>query len=143
MQVRSFALAMALAVVPPAIAAAAPGQVTGSVNLRAGPSTGYPIITTIPAGARIDVRNCASWCSVGFAGYSGWVSASYVAAGAYRPAVPRYTGSIYYQGVTARRRRATAIIKGRGGTRRLAAWAHSGASGRSRFRGRSLGPGEM
>lgn len=97
MQVRSFAMAMALAVALPAAAAAAPGQVTGSVNLRAGPSTGYPIITAIPAGARIDVRSCSSWCSVGFAGYSGWVSASYVAAGAYRP-VPRYTGSIYYQG---------------------------------------------
>ena len=67
------------------IAMAAPGVTKGSVNLRAGPGTGYARIVTIPAGARIDVLRCSRWCEVVFRGYRGWASAAYIAR---RPAPP-------------------------------------------------------
>ena len=54
---------------------------TGNVNLRAGPSTGYPVIVVVPAGARIFTHGCLpsySWCDIGFGSYRGWVSAGYV-----------------------------------------------------------------
>ena len=84
--IRSLTLSIALLAATSTFAAAAPGQAIGAVNLRTGPSTAYPVITTIPAGARVDVRNCAGWCSVRFGGVSGYASASYIATGAYRPA---------------------------------------------------------
>lgn len=63
-------------------ASAATGAVaTGNVNLRAGPSTAYPIVTTVPAGAGIVTHGCLadySWCDIGFAGLRGWVSARYI-----------------------------------------------------------------
>jgi Uncharacterized protein with a bacterial SH3 domain homologue len=67
----------------PAIAEAANGYATANVNLRAGPSTGYPAVTVIPAGAGVDIYGCmsgANWCDVGFAGIRGWVSGSYLQA---------------------------------------------------------------
>ncbi|MBB5753538.1 SH3 domain-containing protein [Prosthecomicrobium pneumaticum] len=51
------------------------------VNLRAGPSVGYPVVTTLPAGARVTAYGCvrgATWCDVGFAGWRGWVAAAYL-----------------------------------------------------------------
>lgn len=54
---------------------------TGNVNLRAGPSTGYPVITVVPVGARITTHGCLagySWCDVNFGAYRGWVAASYI-----------------------------------------------------------------
>lgn len=63
-------------------ASAATGAVaTGNVNLRAGPSTAYPVVTTVPAGAGIVTHGCLadySWCDIGFAGLRGWVSARYI-----------------------------------------------------------------
>lgn len=64
---------------------AAPGVARGSVNLRAGPGTNYTRITTIPAGARVNVLRCGRWCEVVYAGRKGWASASYITRGA----VPR------------------------------------------------------
>ena len=61
------------------------GQTTGSVNMRTGPSTAYPVVLTIPAGAQINVGQCSSWCSVSYGGFSGWASASYIATGYYEP----------------------------------------------------------
>lgn len=62
-------------------AQAAPGAVTGDVNMRTGPGKNYARITTIPAGAPIEVFDCPSWCEVEFAGRQGWVSSNYVATG--------------------------------------------------------------
>src|SRR6185312_3000113 len=50
----------------------------GNVNMRAGPGTGYAVITTIPAGAPIEVIGCSSWCQVAFGGTEGFASANYV-----------------------------------------------------------------
>jgi len=64
-------------------AAAYPATVTGNLNMRSGPGTGYAVLDTIPAGTVVDVRGCTgSWCDIG----SGWVSASYLARGGYAPA---------------------------------------------------------
>ena len=65
----------------PTIASAAWGQVTGSVNMRTGPSPGYQRITTLPAGARVWVNGPAGngWVSISYSGQSGFVSGSYIA----------------------------------------------------------------
>ena len=52
------------------------------VNLRAGPSTDYPIIATLLAGASIAVQGCLedySWCDVVAEPYRGWVYAGNIA----------------------------------------------------------------
>jgi uncharacterized protein YraI len=80
--------AIAAGVLAPVAAEAA--YVTGSVNLRTGPGTQYARITTIPAGARVNVSGCSSWCAVNYRGIRGYVSASYVSGGggpAMRPPV--------------------------------------------------------
>jgi uncharacterized protein YraI len=64
-------------------AAAYPATVTGNLNMRSGPGTGYGVIDTLPPGTVVDVRGCTgSWCDIG----RGWVSASYLARGGYAPA---------------------------------------------------------
>lgn len=83
------------------IANAAPGRTTGAVNLRTGPSTAYSRITTIPAGALIDILYCSGWCRVSWQGYEGWVAGSYVAAAdGQRPqvVVPDYPVGGGYEG---------------------------------------------
>lgn len=82
----TFVAALAL----PAAAFAAPGYTTGAVNLRTGPSTSYHRILTVPAGARINVHRCASWCSVTYRGTRGYMSANYVARSGYAPGPRRY-----------------------------------------------------
>lgn len=88
---RSFALAGAVAtmVLVPALAEAAPGYATGTVSLRTGASTSFPRIATIPAGARVDVQGCNSWCAVNYGGTFGYASASYIAR-SYASAPPRF-----------------------------------------------------
>lgn len=79
--------ALALAAVTlaglPALAQAAPAVSTANVNMRSGPSTGYPPVQVIPAGMRVEIHGClqsANWCDVSFARYRGWVSGSYLQA---------------------------------------------------------------
>lgn len=89
MKIRAMMVAGALAaalVVPAAAEAAWSGFAAQSVNLRAGPGTGHARITVVPAGARLTVFQCFSWCQVRFAGMTGWVSARYIATGG--PAYP-------------------------------------------------------
>lgn len=75
-------LALAILAGASSIAAAATVAVaTGNVNLRAGPSTGYPVVTVVPAGARIVTHGCLTgytWCDISFANYRGWVAANYI-----------------------------------------------------------------
>jgi uncharacterized protein YraI len=88
---RNIALAGAVAAMAlvPALAEAAPGYATGSVSLRTGASTSFPRIAVIPAGARVDVQGCSSWCAVNYGGLSGYASANYIARG-YASAPPRF-----------------------------------------------------
>ena len=84
-------------------AAAAPGVATGNVNMRSGPGTQYAKITTVPAGAPVEVLGCSGWCEIAFAGRQGFVSANYVDTNVgqrlvYRPAPPpvAYYDDDYY-----------------------------------------------
>jgi len=95
MNIRSIAMAGVLAaalVIPAAAEAAWFGVAAGKVNLRTGPSTAHARILVVPAGARLTVFTCFSWCQVRFAGITGWVVARYVASG------PGYGSGRFMQG---------------------------------------------
>ncbi|WAJ28398.1 SH3 domain-containing protein [Antarcticirhabdus aurantiaca] len=52
-----------------------------SVNMRAGPSTSYPVVATLPGHSALLVHGCdvgVSWCDVSWSHQRGWVSARYV-----------------------------------------------------------------
>jgi uncharacterized protein YraI len=73
--------AAALLLTAPTAVLAAPGMVTTTVSLKAGPGAGFPVVDRIPAGARINVHGCirgGSWCDVSWDGERGWVSARYL-----------------------------------------------------------------
>ena len=72
------AVIVAAAFAFPALAEASPGWATASVALRAGPSTAYARLTVIPAGARLQVYRCASWCEVVYGSFHGWAAGGYV-----------------------------------------------------------------
>jgi uncharacterized protein YraI len=75
------AFAGLMAVAAPAMAEAATAISTANVNLRAGPSTQYPPVLVVPAGNRVEIFGClssANWCDVGYSGYRGWISGSYL-----------------------------------------------------------------
>src|SRR5438552_15297605 len=65
----------------PAAALAAPGIVTTSVSLRAGPGEGFPTVDRIPGGARVNIHGCLrgnAWCDVSWSDDRGWVSSQYL-----------------------------------------------------------------
>lgn len=81
----NIAAALAVAVTAAAIAMpaaqAAPGTVTSNVNVRSGPGTNYPVVSTVRSGTQVDVQQCqGSWCYVVRSGLTGWVSSAYLAA---------------------------------------------------------------
>lgn len=64
-----------------AASAATVAVATSNVNLRAGPSTAYPALTVVPAGASIVTHGCIrgyTWCDIAFGSFRGWVSAGYI-----------------------------------------------------------------
>ena len=87
------------AVAAPSIAAAQDAVVTADLNMRAGPSTSFPVVDVIPERAPVDVHGCLdgySWCDVSSLGNRGWVSAnylSYAGGGGYVPLI-EYTSEI-------------------------------------------------
>jgi len=65
----------------PAAALAAPGMITTSVNLRAGPSVEFPVVNRLPRGVPVEVYGCirqALWCDIGWGSERGWVAAQYL-----------------------------------------------------------------
>jgi uncharacterized protein YraI len=65
----------------PTAALAAPGIVTESVGIRAGPGPGFPMVDRIPGGAHVDIHGCLrgdAWCDVSWSGDRGWVSSQYL-----------------------------------------------------------------
>jgi len=76
------AIVLAILLPAPASAAARPnGYPITNVNLRAGPSTGYPVIVTVPTHAPISIRGCLgdyTWCDVIFEGNRGWMRSIYL-----------------------------------------------------------------
>jgi uncharacterized protein YraI len=74
----SFAAAVFAAGLP-AAASAATAVTTSNVNLREGPSTDYPVITTLPGNTAVEIEGCAQgWCKVDYAGAAGWMSEDYL-----------------------------------------------------------------
>ncbi|KJC50359.1 peptide-binding protein [Bradyrhizobium sp. LTSP849] len=74
------ALVAALLLAPTA-ALAAPGIVTVSTGLRAGPGSGFPLVDRVPEGARVNIHGCLrgnAWCDVSFSDDRGWVSSQYL-----------------------------------------------------------------
>jgi len=62
-------------------ALAAPGIVTTTVSLRAGPGEGFPTVDRIPGGARVNIHGClrgTAWCDVSWSDDRGWVSSQYL-----------------------------------------------------------------
>jgi uncharacterized protein YvpB len=54
-------------------------KTTANLNMRTGAGTGYAIITTIPAGTKLEsLGTSGGWHKVSFSGRTGWVSGSYV-----------------------------------------------------------------
>lgn len=79
MRLRSVLVAALLLV--PTAALAAPGIVTVSTGLRAGPGSGFPLVDRIPGGARVNIHGCLrgnAWCDVSFSDDRGWVSSQYL-----------------------------------------------------------------
>jgi uncharacterized protein YraI len=73
-------LTAAMLLVPTA-ALAAPGIVTTSTGLRAGPGPGFPLVDRIPGGARVNIHGCLrgnAWCDVSWSDDRGWVSSQYL-----------------------------------------------------------------
>lgn len=71
----------ALPLAPVAASAASSAVATANVNMRAGPSTAYPTVRIVPAGAGVVSYGCVadySWCDVGYGQARGWVSAAYL-----------------------------------------------------------------
>ena len=61
----------------PTAALAAPGIVTASTGVRAGPGPGFPLVGRIPGGSRVNVHGCVkgyAWCDVSWSADRGWVS---------------------------------------------------------------------
>jgi uncharacterized protein YraI len=61
----------------PSAALAAPGLVTTTVSLRAGPGDGFPVVDRIPGGSHVNIHGCLkgdAWCDVSWSDDRGWVS---------------------------------------------------------------------
>ena len=57
----------ALPLAPIAASAAGSAVATATVNMRAGPSTTYPVVRIVPAGSAVAAYGCVadySWCDV-------------------------------------------------------------------------------
>ena len=73
--------ACAFAFAVPSAANAANATTTGSLNMRAGPSVSYPVVTQVPAGAPVQIFGCVkdgSWCDTLWVGQRGWVAGAYL-----------------------------------------------------------------
>jgi uncharacterized protein YraI len=65
----------------PAAAAAQTAIVTTDLNMRAGPSTEFPVVAMLPEDSRVRVHGCLTdydWCDVSWDGERGWVNGSYL-----------------------------------------------------------------
>jgi uncharacterized protein YraI len=80
MKLRGLFVAAAV-LLTPAAALAAPGIVTSTVSLRAGPGEGFPTVDRIPGGAQVNIHGClkgVAWCDVSWSDDRGWVSSQYL-----------------------------------------------------------------
>ncbi|MBB6182833.1 SH3 domain-containing protein [Oleiagrimonas soli] len=74
-----FAFTLLLAL--PAAAQATRAYADVTVNMRAGPDIGYPIVDLIPGGTPLYVQGCTddwAWCDVIAYGHRGWVAGNFI-----------------------------------------------------------------
>ena len=60
---------------------AAPGYVTASVNLRAGPNASYPVVAVMHAGDLVEIYGCINgfaWCDIDWSNNRGWTDGAYL-----------------------------------------------------------------
>src|SRR5215468_4855234 len=75
------AILTAALLLAPTAALAAPGIVTESTGLRAGPGPGFPLVDRIPGSSRVNIHGCLrgnAWCDVSWSDDRGWVSSQYL-----------------------------------------------------------------
>lgn len=68
-------------VAAPAVAVAQETVVTVDLNMRAGPSTAFPVVDVLEESTPVDVHGCLSgysWCDVSTDANRGWVSGAYL-----------------------------------------------------------------
>lgn len=85
-------LALAILLLSVASAAAEPGTVQSTVNLRATPGTDGAIVARIPTGSRVEITNCRDWCAIAWQDKKGFVIATSLTRGATDPAVRKAAG---------------------------------------------------
>jgi uncharacterized protein YraI len=76
------AVLMAASLTGPAEAATT-GYANTHVNLRAGPSTAFPSLGVVPAGAQVIIHGCLdgwTWCDTTWGRLRGWVYGTYLTA---------------------------------------------------------------
>lgn len=74
-------IALALCGWAPQLHAAPSATVLATVNLRAGPSTAYPVVAVMGQGTAVQVFGCEDgygWCDVQVGASRGWVAADYL-----------------------------------------------------------------
>jgi uncharacterized protein YraI len=74
-------LTLAGAAVPDDASASTAAFSVTNVNMRAGPSTSYPVVVTLPPAAGLTLFGCTanvSWCDVAWGRDRGWVAANYL-----------------------------------------------------------------
>ena len=72
---------LALAAFASPAQAANSASVTVDLNLRAGPSTKYPVVTVVPQSSSVLIYGCnaaVSWCDISYGRYRGWAAAGYI-----------------------------------------------------------------
>ena len=80
---RVLAIAAAAMLGGSTLASAQEAFTTNDVNMRAGPGTRYPVVTTIPSDREVVIHGCLSnwdWCDVTWRRNRGWVFSDYLEA---------------------------------------------------------------